>query len=271
MFWSQMNLVHHLPINPEIGKDESLWWTPEEKKVLELISHQISYGRFGDDVPDLPILTDELGMTKEHLDYYKYHCLSPVVLCEEGKLVLGLDPLWQNFFTKHTDIGKYCGTVDFSEEGAIVTTFTCHSCGTKWYSEFVQTHSEMDEDKLDTLIYGAHGFQDDHKMGEAERAGYQLDCGGLGFTFEGTVEQVANDKASCPQCGGDCGVMQYDDGPGIDTVWVFEKGSIAFSHYGRGAGLSFRYHKNLGNYDDELAKLMEDPVKYFRWVKAENQ
>lgn len=63
MFWSQMNLVHHLPINPEIGKDESLWWTPEEKKVLELISHQISYGRFGDDVPDLPILTDELGMT----------------------------------------------------------------------------------------------------------------------------------------------------------------------------------------------------------------
>jgi len=109
MFWSQMNLVHHLPINPEIGKDESLWWTPEEKKVLELISHQISYGRFGDDVPDLPILTDELGMTKEHLDYYKYHCLGPVVLCEEGKLVLGLDPLWQNFFTKHTDIGKYRG------------------------------------------------------------------------------------------------------------------------------------------------------------------
>jgi hypothetical protein len=38
---------------------------------------------------------------------------------------------------------------------------------------------------------------------------------------------------------------QYDDGCDINSVHVFEFGSIMYCHYGQGAGLSFRWHTSL--------------------------
>lgn len=48
----------------------------------------------------------------------------------------------------------------------------------------------------------------------------------------------------------------------VDTCWIFELGSIMFSHYGRGAGISVRFHQNaIENYNgeqgEELIKLYE--------------
>lgn len=225
MFWSQMNLVHNLPIDHIIGADESLWWNKEEKKALELINHQLSYVRFGQEDSTIPVVQEN-------------GCLGYEIMEEDGELVSGLGPIYQEFFSNHLDIGSYLGTVDFGKN--IETNMACYNCGQEYENE----HGEQDwQDHVD---------------------GYGHDGQGFGLWFKGTNEQVMKNNAPCPKCGQDCETVYYDEGGDVDTVWIFEKASIAYSHYGRGAKLSFRFHDSLGD-----SKIKENPMEYFKMLKDE--
>ena len=72
-----------------------------------------------------------------------------------------------------------------------------------------------------------------------------------------TVEDRVKTEIACPDCGEEISAMAYEEGPEMDTLWIFEKASIGFSHYGRGAGLSFKFHESLNIPEDA------DPVKHF--------
>ena len=88
---------------------------------------------------------------------------------------------------------------------------------------------------------------------------YIWDVDGPGKVLELSREDVDNkEEFPCPHCGGDARRTCYDEGPDVEVVMIFEHGSIAFAHYGRGAGLSVRLHKNLPGWSDG-----QDPLEYF--------
>lgn len=221
MFWSFMSLVHNLPSFER--KDIDPWWNKEEEKALGFINEQLSYM----DQSNVCTLAQELGVTRDNPEYWNYSCIGPVLQQNEGQLVWGLDEMWCNFLSKHLNIGKYLGAFSKDIEEF---PFICYKCG-----ESLDVEEDFD--------------------GEIE--GFTWDMNGPGRTFDGTVEEVVSNKKSCPCCGTECNVICFEEGGDINTIWVFEKASIAYCHYGRGAGMSFKYHTSLdmkGN----------SPLNYFK-------
>ncbi len=222
MFWNFMNKVHGLPTYDR--KDVDPWWTDEERAILDFVEGQLSYNDNGSVVR----LVDEKGLTVNDEDYFKWMCIGPEIQECNEKLVFGLPEEWASFISKHVDIGKYVGAVT---QDMVDIPFMCYKCG--------ETVPEEQQEEFSELLESV----------------WMFDSCGFGRRFEGTVQQKIENKCECPECGNICEVAWYEE-IDIDTIWVFEKGSIIFSHYGRGAGMSFKFHRSL-KMDGK------DPMVYF--------
>lgn len=271
MFWnSLMSKVHNLPSFEE--RDEKDWYTPEEEKALELIRYQLSYMR-GDGERKFPILFDELceceGEGRLHHaigercpaikgpDYKsEYYCLHASYILEGSKVVCGLDPKWQEFFTKHLEIGKYLGTICTEDSCAGVGTFMCENCLRLAFDNYEGDDNPFN--KYEDMVKDMNSKEDDIAFDFMRK---QLDCH-WDINGYGLLKKAANEEdrleptIKCPDCGEEIKSAYWEEGPEIDTLWVFEKASIGYSHYGRGAGLSFKYHSSLGIAEDA------DPYRY---------
>jgi hypothetical protein len=248
MFWSFYNLVHKLPM-PEDRNDPTKWWTPEEQQKLDFINHQLSYNRIGDD-PKFPTLVASLGIGWTDEQYSNLKCIGPSLVVQDDQLVLGLDQKWVDFLTEHLELGSYVGAVTFHKEdeyGPLGGAFTCYKCGSK----YMASHPEP--------AYNSNEY--DNWYEQLQTDGYDMDCEGVGKLFEGTIYQQAEGTAPCPCCGEPCQPVRYDEGPDVDTLWVFQQGSVGYCHYGRGAGMSVRLHTNAGVPEGT------DPIKYFQSLK----
>lgn len=221
MFWNFMNQVHGLPTFED--KDKGPWWTEEEQKNLDFIQGQLSYVDNG-----VPTLVQEMGLTPESEGYWEWTCIYPVYENVDGELVLGLHKNWSEFLTKHLDIGKYLGaaTYDLWDH-----PFICYKCG-----EGIDIEDAYENDPPE---------------------GFLIDMEGIGRSFDGTIDQTVAGKANCPCCGAECELAAFEENGDVNTVWVFEKASVAYCHYGRGAGLSFKFHTSL----DMKGK---EPFEYFK-------
>ncbi|RTK93030.1 MAG: hypothetical protein EKK64_10870 [Neisseriaceae bacterium] len=223
-----MTAIHQLPTFDR--REDDPWWTDDEKKIVDFIYCQLSYSNNQGVVR----LVDEKGLTKDDKDYYCWTCIGPDLQEQNGELVFGLDKEWADFLSKHVDIGKYVGTVTYSEMNF---DFICHKCG-----------EGIDEDKHDSLI-------------ETDPNIWMYDGNGFGRRVQGTVKQTVENKCNCHVCGTECEVAWYDECD-IDTLWVFEKGSVLYAHYGRGAGMSFRFHSSL-----EMNGM--EPLEFFKEKKKD--
>ena len=228
MFWNFMTTVHGLP--PFEKKDEQPWWTEEEQAILDLVQYQLSYVRpFEKDVEHKFPVYDS---GSEYGD-----CFGADEVKENGEWTLGCKEGYAKFFEEHTPLGRYLQSVAYS--GYEDPIYMCPDCMTKEVG--VLTEEQEDE------LY------------EEQRKEYVWDVDGWGKVLQLSREDVDNQEYfTCPVCGGSARRAFYEEGPDVEVVMVFEKGSIAFAHYGRGAGLSVRFHKNLPGWSEG-----QDPVAYF--------
>ena len=226
MFWTFMNKVHGLP-TPERSEDEP-WWNDDEKKILDFVVEQLSYSH----TEGVVTLVQEKGLTQTDDDFYTWCCIQPTLQNQEDQLVFGLDKEWTDFLSKHVDIGTYIGSVS---DNMTDFCFICRNCGEEFDEEYQE---ELDENDSTNWMYDSVGF---------------------GRRFDGTVKQKIENKACCPECKTECELALFDDCD-IDTIWIFEKGSIIFCHYGRGAGISFKFHSSINMEGKEPMKYFSDVV-----------
>ena len=222
MFWSFMNKVHGLPTIER--KDIDPWWNEEESKIKDFVYGQLVYVN-----TNSITLVEEKGLDKNHPDYFKWCCIGPSIQNQDGKLVFGLDKEWSDFISKHVDVGAYIGSVTYKMDDMC---FICYSCGSEY----------NDEDVMEQMV-------------DKQPDVWMFDCNGFGRRFDGSIQQKVDNKACCPVCSTECETAWFEECD-IDTVWVFEKGSIIFCHYGRGAGISFKFHSSF-----DMEGL--DPLTYF--------
>ncbi len=245
MFHHFVSFVHvvNSGMNPEFQK-----WTKREEEILEFLNYQMSYNRkiMDDDDQEkkFPIPLDEpkfQNLDKDGALYYELECLRPTLKWEDGEMVLSMEPEWKEFLEKHIpDFGKYLGTVTFS--GIDEPIMGCLNCG----DDFLKSQGLEQDDEMDF----------DHIL-EIGKGDYSWNADGLYFTFRMDEQKfVEVGECPCPKCGRNVGPMTFEEGPDINTVWIFEKGSISYSHYGRGAGLSARFHEN--------GEVTGDPVAHFK-------
>ena len=211
MFWNFMNVVHGLPTFD--NRDVDPWWTDEEEKVKNFLYGQLSYVS----MDGIVRLVDEMKIDKNNPDYYIWSCIRPSMQIQDGKIVYGLDKEWSDFISRHVDIGTYIGSVTHNLDQPC---FICYECGSK-YNEDEQ--ESMCNSNKDTWMFDSKGF---------------------GRRFNGTVDQIIENKHYCPECNTECETAWFEE-EDIDTIWIFEKGSFVFCHYGRGAGISFRFHSSI--------------------------
>ena len=244
MFHRFVSFVHLVNTghNPEFQP-----WTDREKEILDFMYYQLSYYRpLKEQEKKFPILLDKPEFKDLAMDNpirFKLDCLVPVRQWEDGEQVLGLDDIWIKFLEEQIpDFGKYLGTVTFS--GKEEPIMGCPTCG----EDFIHQNNvdQEDEDAVEQLV---------HKKGE-EHYTWDMD-GVLKWTFHMDEQKfVELGECSCPKCGETVKPLSFEEGPDVDTLWIFEKGSISYSHYGRGAGMSARFHENC--------EVTGDPVQHYK-------
>lgn len=239
MFWNVMSEVHNLPTLQE--RENGEWWTNKEKEILEVINYQLSYCRPWKEnekeiVHKYPVYDSGKG---GHRD-----CLGPVQVSERGNWVLGLSKGYQDFFEKELGIGKYIGSI--TREG-VESKGLCTHCFERdniSEEEFERQWQEVQSHRGKELVY------------DCDMEGY-----GKIFNIETDMEIVDDWIVTCPMCGNEARVRCYEE-VDVETIWIFEKGSIMYAHYGRGAGLSFRFHNSLEYYNgqkgEELLEMYEE-------------
>ncbi len=241
MFHEFVSFVHvvNTGFNPEFKV-----WTDREKEILEFLNYQLSYNRSLDDQEKkFPVPLDApkfQNLDKDSAIHYEMASLR-AVLKWEGEQVLGLEQGWIEFLEEQIpDFGKYLGTVTF--DGTEEPIMGCLNCG----DDFLKSQGLEQDDEMDY----------DHIL-EIGNGDYSWNADGLYFTFRmDEKEYVEVGECACPKCGRNVGAFTFEEGPDINTVWIFEKGSISYSHYGRGAGLSARFHEN--------GEVTGDPVAHFK-------
>ena len=248
MFWRFMTGVHGLP--PFEKKDEQPWWTEEEQAILDLVQYQLSYVR--------PFEKDVEHKFPVYDSGSKYgDCFGADVVKENGEWTLGCTEGYAKFFEEHTDLGRYLRSVTFS--GYEEPIYICPDCMAKETSLDTSWDGD-DQDELEEL------YTEQRKLGEERK--YVWDVDGPGKVLDLSKDDVGDEyRFTCPVCGGNAREAMYDEGPDVEVVMVFEKGSIAFAHYGRGAGLSVRLHKNLPGWLEWSED--QDPVSYFEELDYE--
>lgn len=270
MFWNIMNAVHNLPSFEQ--KDTKQWWTPEEEQAKQLLDHQLIYHRSYDSPADSNTLVGELGVECGSDDWWQYSNIGPIIVRERGQWVLGLDPKWIDYIERHLQTGKYIGTVTFDGiDDDTVEVFLCYNetCVTKHIDrDNIDELKELAGEDIEEEEGHSSDIQDLLSWAEDEdlyRFGVMNDMNGFGLAVTGTIEEVLADKKNCPECQKEIHTFCYDESD-VETIWVFEKASIVFAHYGRGAGISFRFHTNISDAKDLSP---EEMIGYFEYLKDE--
>lgn len=232
MFWNFMHKVHNLPTFKR--KDTDPWWTDEERERLKLVKRQLPYMRIGDEESKLPVLEKAEG---ERFD----PCFGEIDLfLENGVEVIALPERWVEFFEEHLGFGKYVGSVDFSDAGKI-----------PWVNE--AGHVKPDVSRFTDRVMVS--FVNDRGPMWGGSSGITRHCDVADEDYEVDIcdVMIGDEKVGI--------AYSYDEGPECEFVHVFEKGSIAYAHYGRGAGLSVRFHSSL--------EMEEEPLDHFQQLAAQ--